>query len=170
MHVVPPDSGIFDDSSGLSIAFVFSQVGIKVYQGEREMAAANKLLGQFDLVGIPPAPRGIPQIEVTFDVDANGIMNISAVDKSTGKRQQITIQSSGGLSESQINQMVEDAERYKAEDEKHKENVAARNEAESLLYNVEKQIVDLKVRVSGGCCREGIETERETCCCCPAVA
>lgn len=125
-----------------------TQVGIKVYQGEREMAAANKLLGQFDLVGIPPAPRGIPQIEVTFDVDANGIMNISAVDKSTGKRQQITIQSSGGLSESQINQMVEDAEKFKAEDEKQKETVAARNEAESLVYNVEKQIADLKDKIS----------------------
>lgn len=125
-----------------------TQVGIKVYQGEREMAAANKLLGQFDLVGIPPAPRGIPQIEVTFDVDANGIMNISAVDKSTGKRQQITIQSSGGLSESQINQMVEDAEKFKAEDEKHREAVAARNEAESLVYSVEKQIADLKDKIS----------------------
>lgn len=125
-----------------------TQVGIKVYQGEREMAAANKLLGQFDLVGIPPAPRGVPQIEVTFDVDANGIMNISAVDKSTGKRQQITIQSSGGLSESQINQMVEDAEKFKAEDEKQKETAAARNEAESLVYNVEKQIADLKDKIS----------------------
>ncbi|KAL8455100.1 hypothetical protein Emag_001076 [Eimeria magna] len=122
-----------------------TQVGIKVYQGEREMAAANKLLGQFDLVGIPPAPRGVPQIEVTFDVDANGIMNISAVDKSTGKRQQITIQSSGGLSEAQINQMVEDAEKFKAEDERNRENVAARNDAESLVYNVEKQIADFKV-------------------------
>lgn len=130
---------------------LLAQVGIKVYQGEREMAAANKLLGQFDLVGIPPAPRGIPQIEVTFDVDANGIMNISAVDKSTGKRQQITIQSSGGLSESQINQMVEDAEKFKAEDEKHKEAVAARNEAESLVYSVEKQIADLKVSGSTPC-------------------
>ncbi|KAL8275053.1 hypothetical protein Esti_001109 [Eimeria stiedai] len=125
-----------------------TQVGIKVYQGEREMAAANKLLGQFDLVGIPPAPRGVPQIEVTFDVDANGIMNISAVDKSTGKRQQITIQSSGGLSEAQINQMVEDAEKFKAEDERNKETVAARNDAESLVYNVEKQIADFKDKIS----------------------
>ncbi|CDJ60524.1 hypothetical protein, conserved [Eimeria maxima] len=110
-------------------------VGIKVFQGEREMAAANKLLGQFDLVGIPPAPRGVPQIEVTFDVDANGIMNISAVDKSTGKRQQITIQSSGGLSEAQIQQMVQDAERFKEEDQKQKDAVAAKNEAETLLYS-----------------------------------
>lgn len=108
------------------------------------MAAANKLLGQFDLVGIPPAPRGVPQIEVTFDVDANGIMNISAVDKSTGKRQQITIQSSGGLSEAQIQQMVQDAERFKEEDQKQKDAVAAKNEAETLLYSVEKQIADLK--------------------------
>ncbi|KAL8433906.1 hypothetical protein ACSSS7_003511 [Eimeria intestinalis] len=125
-----------------------TQVGIKVYQGEREMAAANKLLGQFDLVGIPPAPRGVPQIEVTFDVDANGIMNISAVDKSTGKRQQITIQSSGGLSEAQINQMVEDAEKFKAEDERNREIVAAKNDAEALVYNVEKQIADFKDKIS----------------------
>lgn len=117
-----------------------------MYQGEREMASANKLLGQFDLVGIPPAPRGVPQIEVTFDVDANGIMNISAVDKSTGKRQQITIQSSGGLSEAQIKQMVEDAERFKDEDQRQKDLVAAKNEAETLVYSVEKQISDLKVR------------------------
>nr|CAA87086.1 organellar heat shock protein [Eimeria tenella]prf//2115370B heat shock protein 70:ISOTYPE=organellar [Eimeria maxima] len=125
-----------------------TQVGIKVYQGEREMASANKLLGQFDLVGIPPAPRGVPQIEVTFDVDANGIMNISAVDKSTAKRQQITIQSSGGLSEAQIKQMVEDAERFKDEDQRQKDLVAAKNEAETLVYSVEKQISDLKDKIS----------------------
>lgn len=130
----------------LALILLLPQVGIKVYQGEREMASANKLLGQFDLVGIPPAPRGVPQIEVTFDVDANGIMNISAVDKSTGKRQQITIQSSGGLSEAQIKQMVEDAERFKDEDQRQKDLVAAKNEAETLVYSVEKQISDLKVR------------------------
>ncbi|KEP61080.1 UNVERIFIED_CONTAM: heat shock protein [Hammondia hammondi] len=125
-----------------------TQVGIKVYQGEREMAAANKMLGQFDLVGIPPAPRGVPQIEVTFDVDANGIMNISAVDKSTGKRQEITIQSSGGLSDSQIEQMVKDAEMYKEQDEKKKDAVQAKNEAETLIYSVEKQMTDLKDKMT----------------------
>lgn len=111
------------------------------------MAAANKLLGQFDLVGIPPAPRGVPQIEVIFDVDANGIMNISAIDKTTGKRQQITIQSSGGLNEAQIQQMVQDAEKFKEEDKRQKEIIAAKNDAEALIYAVEKQIADLKVNL-----------------------
>uniref|UniRef100_A0A3B0MMB8 Heat shock 70 kDa protein n=1 Tax=Theileria annulata TaxID=5874 RepID=A0A3B0MMB8_THEAN len=125
-----------------------TQVGIKVYQGERGMAADNQLLGQFDLVGIPPAPRGVPQIEVTFDVDANGIMNISAVDKSTGKRQEITIQSSGGLSEEEVEKMVKEASNYKEQDERRKELVDVRNESESLLYSVEKQLTDLKDKVS----------------------
>lgn len=96
-------------------------------------------------MGIPPAPRGVPQIEVTFDVDANGIMNISAVDKCTGRRQQITIKASGGLSEQQIQQMVEEAEQFKAQDEKEKDMVAAKNEADSLIYSVRKQLEDLKV-------------------------
>ncbi|UKJ90707.1 heat shock protein 70 precursor [Theileria orientalis] len=121
-----------------------TQVGIKVFQGERGMAADNQLLGQFDLVGIPPAPRGVPQIEVTFDVDANGIMNISAVDKSTGKSQAITIQSSGGLSEEEVEKMVKEASNYKEQDEKRKELVDLRNEAESLLYSVERQLEDFK--------------------------
>lgn len=121
-----------------------TQVGIKVFQGEREMANDNKLLGQFELVGIPPAPRGVPQIEVTFDVDANGIMNISAVDKSTGKKQEITIQSSGGLSESEIDKMVKDAENYRENDNQAKELISAKNDAESLIYNAEKQLNDFK--------------------------
>eukprot|EP00922_Rhytidocystis_sp_ex-Travisia-forbesii_P005471 GHVS01007978.1.p1 GENE.GHVS01007978.1~~GHVS01007978.1.p1 ORF type:complete len:675 (+),score=165.09 GHVS01007978.1:143-2167(+) len=125
-----------------------TQVGIKVFQGEREMAASNKLLGQFDLVGIPPAPRGVPQIEVTFDVDANGIMNISAVDKSTNKKQEITIQSSGGLTDSEVDQMVKDAETYKEKDEKKKASISAKNEAETLIYSVEKQIDDFKEKIS----------------------
>ena len=95
-------------------------VTIRVFQGEREMAADNKLLGQFDLVGIPPAPRGVPQIEVTFDIDANGIVNVSAKDKGTGKEQQIRIQASGGLSDSDIDQMVQDAEKFADEDKKRK--------------------------------------------------
>jgi len=124
-----------------------TQVGIKVFQGEREMAADNKLLGQFDLVGIPPSPRGVPQIEVTFDIDANGIMNVSAIDKSTSKRQDITIQSSGGLTESEIDKMVRDAETYKTQDERKKEAIHIRNEAETLLYSVEKQIDDFKDKI-----------------------
>lgn len=110
------------------------------------MAADNKLLGQFDLIGIPPAPRGIPQIEVTFDIDANGIMNVSAVDKSTGKKQEVTIQSSGGLSDGEVDRMVKDAETYREQDEKKKDAVAAKNEAETLQYSVEKQLTDFQVR------------------------
>ncbi|GFE55653.1 heat shock protein [Babesia ovis] len=125
-----------------------TQVGIKVYQGERGMAADNQLLGQFELVGIPPAPRGVPQIEVTFDVDANGIMNISAVDKSTGRKQEITIQSSGGLSDEQVERMVKDAEAFKQSDEQRKQMVDARNEAETLCYSVEKQLSDFKDKIS----------------------
>merc|ERR1712199_45336 len=100
-----------------------TQVGIKVYQGEREMAEDNKLLGTFDLVGIPPAPRGKPQIEVTFDIDANGIVQVSAKDKGTGKEQKIQIQSSGGLSEDEINKMVKEAEANKDADKKKRESV-----------------------------------------------
>merc|ERR1711974_227284 len=107
-----------------------TQVEIKVHQGEREMAMDNKLLGQFSLVGIPPAPRGVPQIEVTFDIDANGIVNVSAKDKGTGKEQQIRIQASGGLSDSDIDQMVQDAEKFAEEDKKRRESAEARNQAE----------------------------------------
>ncbi|ARW17432.1 chaperone protein DnaK [Komagataeibacter europaeus] len=117
-----------------------SAVTIKVYQGEREMAADNKLLGTFDLTGIAPAPRGVPQIEVTFDIDANGIVSVSAKDKATGKEQQIKIQASGGLSESDIEKMVKDAEANAAADKAKKEQVEARNQAEGLTHQVEKSL------------------------------
>jgi molecular chaperone DnaK len=117
-------------------------VTIRVFQGEREMAADNKLLGQFDLVGIPPAPRGMPQVEVTFDIDANGIVNVSAKDKATGKEQQIRIQASGGLSDNDIDKMVKDAEEHAADDKKKKELVEARNMADSLIYSTEKSLKD----------------------------
>ncbi len=113
---------------------------IRVFQGEREMAADNKLLGQFDLVGIPPAPRGVPQIEVTFDIDANGIVNVSAKDKGTGKEQQIRIQASGGLSDDDIEKMVQDAEKFADEDKKRREGAEARNQADSLVHATEKQL------------------------------
>ena len=115
-------------------------VTIKVFQGEREMAADNKLLGNFDLVGIPPAPRGVPQIEVTFDIDANGIVSVSAKDKGTGKEQTIKIQASGGLSDSDIDQMVEDAEKFAEEDKKRRAAAEARNQADSLVHATEKQL------------------------------
>ncbi len=115
-------------------------VTIRVFQGEREMAADNKILGQFDLVGIPGAPRGVPQIEVTFDIDANGIVNVSAKDKATGKEQQIRIQASGGLDDSEIEQMVKDAESHADEDKKRRELVEAKNQGESLIHQSEQQI------------------------------
>jgi molecular chaperone DnaK len=115
-------------------------VTIRVFQGEREMAQDNKILGQFDLVGIPPAPRGVPQIEVTFDIDANGIVNVSAKDKGTGKEQQIRIQSSGGLSDADIDQMVKDAEKFADEDKKRKERAEAKNQADSLVHSTESQL------------------------------
>ncbi|HVZ08442.1 molecular chaperone DnaK [Rhodopila sp.] len=117
-----------------------SAVTIKVYQGEREMAADNKLLGNFDLTGIPPAPRGVPQIEVTFDIDANGIVSVSAKDKATGKEQQIRIQASGGLSEADIQRMVKEAEANAEADKKRRETVEARNHTESLVHQVEKNL------------------------------
>ncbi|MBC7137049.1 MAG: molecular chaperone DnaK [Oceanibaculum nanhaiense] len=117
-------------------------VTIRVFQGEREMAADNKMLGQFDLVGIPTAPRGIPQIEVTFDIDANGIVNVSAKDKATNKEQAIRIQASGGLSDADIEQMVKDAEANAAEDKKRREAVEARNHAESLVHTTEKNLTE----------------------------
>ena len=113
-------------------------VTIRVFQGEREMAADNKMLGQFDLVGIPPAPRGMPQVEVTFDIDANGIVQVSAKDKATGKEQQIRIQASGGLSEADIEKMVKDAELHAEEDKKKRELVEARNQAEALIHSTEQ--------------------------------
>lgn len=117
-------------------------VTIRVFQGEREMAADNKILGQFDLVGIPPAPRGVPQIEVTFDIDANGIVNVSARDKGTGKEQQIRIQASGGLSDADIEQMVRDAESFAEEDKKRRAAAEAKNNAESLVHTTERQLAE----------------------------
>src|SRR3981189_3766734 len=121
-------------------------VTVRVFQGEREMAADNKLLGQFDLVGIPPAPRGMPQIEVTFDIDANGIVNVSAKDKATGKEQQIRSQASGGLSEADIQKMVKDAEANAAEDKKRRELVEARNQADATIDSVEKALKEAEGR------------------------
>ena len=123
-------------------------VTIRVFQGEREMAADNKLLGQFDLVGIPPAPRGTPQIEVTFDIDANGIVNVSAKDKSTGKEQQIKIQASGGLSDDEIDKMVKDAEANAESDKKKREEVDVKNQADSLVFQVEKNIKEHGDKIS----------------------
>jgi molecular chaperone DnaK len=158
-----------------------TQVGIKVLQGERPMAAGepppyrpptplpyarscvsdplpcfaasvcrtdNKLLGQFDLVGIPPSPRGVPQIEVIFDIDANGIVNVSAVDKQTQKQQNITIQSSGGLSNAEIERMVKDAERNAADDKKRKELIEVRNSAENMIYSTEKSLNEHKAKLT----------------------
>ena len=119
-----------------------SAVTIRVFQGEREMAADNKVLGQFDLMGIPPAPRGMPQIEVTFDIDANGIVNVQAKDKGTGKEQQIRIQASGGLSESDIEKMVKDAEAHAEDDKKRKESVEAKNHGEALIHSTEKAVAE----------------------------
>src|SRR5213595_1680785 len=127
-------------------------VTIRVFQGEREMAADNKVLGQFDLVGIPPAPRGVPQIEVTFDIDANGIVNVSAKDKGTGKEQQIRIQASGGLSDNDIEKMVKDAEAHAEEDKKRKAQVEAKNHAEATIHMTEKSLAEHGAKVG--------ETER----------
>jgi molecular chaperone DnaK len=125
-------------------------VTVRVFQGEREMAADNKLLGQFDLVGIPPAPRGTPQVEVSFDIDANGIVNVSAKDKATGKEQTIRIQASGGLSEADIKRMVEEAQAHAEEDKRRKELVEARNQADSAIYTVEKSLKEAEGRVPAG--------------------
>lgn len=129
-------------------------VTIRVFQGEREMAADNKMLGQFDLMGIPPAPRGMPQVEVGFDIDANGIVNVSAKDKATGKEQQIRIQASGGLSDDDIERMVQDAEENAADDQKRRELVEVRNQADSTIHATEKTLADFGDKVS--------EDERKT--------
>jgi len=134
-----------------------TQVTITVFQGEREIARDNKLLGNFDLVGIPPSPRGIPQVEVTFDIDANGIVNVSASDKSTGKVQSIVIQSSGGLDKDQIEKMVREAEEMKVEDEKRKAQVEIKNEADSLTYSTEKSLNDNRDKLTSEIIQE-IET------------
>ncbi|ABV78739.1 molecular chaperone DnaK [Rickettsia bellii OSU 85-389] len=123
-------------------------VTIRVFQGEREMAKDNKMLGQFNLEGIPPAPRGVPQIEVTFDIDANGIVHVSAKDKASGKEQRVTIQASGGLSDAEIEQMVKDAEKNADEDKKHKELIEAKNAADSLIYSTEKTLTDYSDKLS----------------------
>jgi molecular chaperone DnaK len=126
-----------------------SAVTIRVSQGEREMAADNKMLGQFDLVGIPPAPRGVPQIEVTFDIDANGIVNVTAKDKGTGKEHQIRIQASGGLSAADIEKMIKDAEANADADKARRESVEAKNQAEALIHSTEKSLKDYGDKVSG---------------------
>src|SRR5205809_2876227 len=123
-------------------------VTIRVFQGEREIAAQNKLLGQFDLVGIPPAPRGMPQVEVTFDIDANGIVNVSAKDKDTNKEQQIRIQASGGLSEADIQRMVREAEQHAAEDKRRREVTEARNQADALIYGTERDLQEHGARLN----------------------
>jgi molecular chaperone DnaK len=134
-------------------------VTIRVSQGEREMAADNKQLGTFDLVGIPPAPRGVPQIEVTFDIDANGIVHVSAKDKATGKEQSIQIRASGGLSDDEIDRMVKDAEAHAAEDKQRREAVEAKNHAESLVHQLEKQLADLKDNEKVAAIKDDVEKE-----------
>jgi molecular chaperone DnaK len=133
-------------------------VTIRVFQGEREMAADNKILGQFDLVGIPAAPRGMPQIEVTFDIDANGIVNVSAKDKGTGKEQQIRIQASGGLSDADINRMVKDAEQHAAEDKKKRALVEARNRADAVIHDTDKNLKEHGEKLTPGE-KAGVESD-----------
>jgi molecular chaperone DnaK len=126
-----------------------TSVEIKVYQGEREMAAANKLLGAFHLIGIPPAPRGVPQVEVTFDIDANGIMHVTAKDLGTGKEQKITITSSSGLSKDDVEKLVKDAESHAEEDRKRREEIEAKNQLDSMVYSVEKMLNENRDKISG---------------------
>lgn len=125
-----------------------SQVGIKVFQGERQMAEDNKLLGAFDLTDIPPAPRGAPQIEVTFDIDANGIVKVSARDKGTGREQQIQLKSSGGLSETEIQAMIKKAEQHASEDKERKDQIETKNRAEQSVYSTKKSLSDHKDKLS----------------------
>ncbi|HEY1837626.1 MAG TPA: molecular chaperone DnaK, partial [Rhizomicrobium sp.] len=125
-------------------------VTIRVFQGEREMAADNKILGQFDLVGLPPAPRGVPQVEVTFDIDANGIVSVTAKDKATNKEQQIRIQASGGLSEADINKMVKEAENHAADDKKRKESAEAKNHGDALVHTTEKALSEHGAAIDAG--------------------
>ena len=141
-----------------------TQVEIKVHQGEREMAADNKMLGRFSLVGIPPAPRGVPQVEVTFDIDANGIVHVSARDKGTGKEQQIVIQSSGGLSKDEIENMVRNAEQFAKEDQLKRDRVEAANQAEGIVHDTETKMEEFKEQLPAEECtklREHIATVRE---------
>ena len=125
-----------------------TSVEIKVYQGERSMASDNRLLGVFQLVGIPPAPRGIPQVEVTFDIDANGILNVSAKDKATSKEQKITIASSSGLSKEEVEKIATDAESHAAEDRRRRDEVDARNRADAMVYSTEKTLKEHRDKVS----------------------
>jgi molecular chaperone DnaK len=125
-------------------------VDIHVLQGEREMSGDNKTIGRFQLAGIPPAPRGVPQIEVTFDIDADGILNVSAKDKATGKEQKIVIKASSGLSESEIDRMVKDADQFRADDKRKREEVDARNAADSIVYQTEKNLKEYKDRIDAG--------------------
>src|SRR5207237_898397 len=125
-----------------------TSVHVKVYQGERDIAAANKMLGDFQLTGIPPAPRGVPQIEVTFDIDANGIVNVSAKDRATGRSQAITISASSGLAKDEVEKMVREAESHSDEDKRRREEVEARNHADSLIYATEKTLDEHKDKLS----------------------
>jgi molecular chaperone DnaK len=125
-----------------------TSVEIKVYQGERALAKDNRMLGVFQLIGIPPAPRGIPQVEVTFDIDANGILNVTAKDKATNNEQKITITSSSGLSKEEVDKMAKDAEAHGAEDSKRKDEIDARNRADSMVYQVEKMLKDHRDKIS----------------------
>jgi molecular chaperone DnaK (HSP70) len=124
-----------------------TQVGVKVLQGEREMASDNKMLGEFELVGIPPSPRGMPQIEVTFDIDASGIVTVSAKDKSTSKEQQITIRSSGGLSDDEIEKMVKEAELHAQKDQQRKSLIDIRNNADTSVYSIEKNLGEYRDKI-----------------------
>ena len=131
-----------------------TQVGIKVLQGEREMASDNKMLGEFELVGIPPAPRGLPQIEVTFDIDANGIVTVSAKDKATNKEQQITIRSSGGLTDEEIEKMVREAELHAQRDQERKALIDLRNSADTTIYSIEKSLNEYRDKVPSEVAKE----------------
>jgi molecular chaperone DnaK len=131
-----------------------TSVEIKVYQGERSMARDNRLLGVFQLVGIPPAPRGIPQIEVEFDIDANGILNVKAKDRATNNEQKITITSSSGLSKDEVEKMARDAEAHGAEDRKKKDEIEARNRADAMVYNIEKMLKEHRDKISDADAKE----------------
>jgi molecular chaperone DnaK len=135
-------------------------VTIRVFQGEREMAADNKALGQFDLVGIPPAPRGVPQIEVTFDIDANGIVNVSAKDLGTGKEQKITITASSGLAKDEVDRMMKEAESHAEDDKKRREEIETRNKADQAVYGAERMLKDLGEKISSAD-RSAIESAME---------
>jgi len=131
-----------------------TSVEIKVFQGERSLARDNRLLGVFQLVGIPPAPRGIPQVEVTFDIDANGILNVTAKDRATNNEQKITITSSSGLSKDEVDKMAKDAESHAAEDRKERDQIEARNRADAMIYNVEKTLKEHRSKISDAEARE----------------